>query len=48
MPGRSRKHPPDKSEFIAPTDAYPSEKAYQFFKSLKNYLKELYSNVKAL
>ena len=27
MPGRSRKHPPDKSEFIAPTDAYPSEKS---------------------
>ena len=23
MPGSSRKHPPDKTEFIAPTDAYP-------------------------
>ena len=49
MPGSSRKHPPDKGEFIAPTDdIHPSEKPYQLFKSLKHYLKELYSNVKAL
>ena len=26
MPGSSRKHPPDKTEFIAPADAYPSQK----------------------
>ena len=26
MPGTSRKHPPDKTEFSAPTDAYPSQK----------------------
>ena len=41
MPGSSRKHRPDKTEFIAPT-------VYQYFKSLKHYLKALYSNVKAL
>ena len=28
MPGSSRKHPPDKTEFIAPTDAYPSQKKH--------------------
>ena len=26
MAGSSRKHPPDKTEFITPTDAYPSQK----------------------
>ena len=26
MPGSSRKHPPDKTESIAPTDAHPSQK----------------------
>ena len=26
MPGSSGKHPPDKTEFIAPTDAHPSQK----------------------
>ena len=41
MPGSSKKHPPDKAEFIVP-------KAYQYFKSLKHYLKALYSNVKAI
>ena len=30
MPGSSRKHPPDKTEFIAPTDAYPSQKKQVF------------------
>ena len=49
MPGGSRKNPPHKSEFIAPTDAYPSQKkAYQYIKSLKRYLKTIYSNVKAV
>ena len=28
MPGSSRKHPPDKTEFIAPTDVYPSQKKH--------------------
>ena len=27
MPGSSRKHAPDKTEFNAPTDAYPSQKS---------------------
>ena len=27
MPESSRKHPPEKTEFIAPTDAYPSRKS---------------------
>ena len=27
MPGSGRKHPPDKIEFITPTDAYPSQKS---------------------
>ena len=27
MPGSSRKHQPDKTEFIAPTDAYTSQKS---------------------
>ena len=27
MPGSSKKHPPDKAEFIAPTDTYPSQKS---------------------
>ena len=27
MPGSSRKHAPDKTEFITPTDAYPSQKS---------------------
>ena len=49
MPGSSRKHPPDKTEFIAPTDTYPSQKkAYQYIKSLKHYFKALYSNVKLI
>ena len=26
MLGNSRKHPPDKTEFIAPADAYPLQK----------------------
>ena len=47
MPGSSRKHPPDKTEFIAPTDAYPLKKISQYFKSLKHCLKAFYSNVKA-
>ena len=28
MSGSSRKHPPDKTEFTAPTDAYPSQKKH--------------------
>ena len=27
MPASSRKHPLDKTEFIAPMDAYPSQKS---------------------
>ena len=37
----SRKHPPDKTEFIAPMDTYPLQKTSQYFKSLKHYLKVL-------
>ena len=48
MSGSSRKHLPDKTDFIAPAVAYPSQKTSQYFKSLKHYLKALYSNVKAL
>ena len=29
MPGSSRKHAPDKTEFIAPTDAYPSQQVIE-------------------
>ena len=46
MPGISRKHPADKTKFIAPTDAYPSQKAFQYFKSLKRFLKTLYQMLK--
>ena len=37
MPGSSRKHPPDKTEFIAPTDVYSSQKSIlilQIFETL--------------
>ena len=37
MPGRSRKHSPDKTEFIAPTEVYPSQKiipVLQIFEAL--------------
>ena len=37
MPGCSRKHPHDKTEFIAPTDAYPWQKSiliFQIFETL--------------
>ena len=45
----SRKHPLDKTEFIAPIDAYPSQQSISILqKSLKYYLKALYSNIKAL
>ena len=47
MLGSIRKHPPDKTEFIAPTDAYPSQKKDINTSSLK-HLKALYSNVKAI
>ena len=44
-----RKHPLDKTEFIAPMDAYLSQKSIsilQVFETL--YLKTLYLNIKAL
>ena len=37
MPGSSRIHAADKTEFIAPTDAYPSQKSFsilQVFETL--------------
>ena len=37
MPGSSTKHPLDKTKFIAPTDAYPSQKSIsilQIFETL--------------
>ena len=39
MPASSSKHPPGKTDFIAPTDAYLLIKASQYFKPLKYYLK---------
>ena len=31
MSGSNKKHPPDKTEFIAPTDTYPSQKSISIF-----------------
>ena len=46
MPASSRKHPPDKPEFIAPMDAYPLQKSIsilQVFEALseKHFIKIL-------
>ena len=41
MLGSSRKHPPDKTEFIALTDAYPSQKSisiHQVFETSQSTL----------
>ena len=44
----SSKNPLDKTGFIAPMDVYQSQKASQYIKSLKYYLKALYLNIEAL
>ena len=50
MPGSSRKHPPDKIEFIALTDSYPSQKSIsmlQIFETLsQSTLFKCYSTLK--
>ena len=48
MAGSSRKHPPGKTEFIAPADAYPSQKSISILQVFETFLKVLYSNVTAL
>ena len=45
MSWSSRKYPLDKTEFIAPIDAYPHEKTSPYLISLKYYLKAPHSNI---
>ena len=48
MSESSRKYPPDKNDLLLLWMHIHRKKASQYFKSLKYYLKALYSNVKAL